>query len=204
MGDDPIASPASEVSTWNIANILTVLRVALVPVFLVVLYHEDGRNDAWRFWAWVVFAIAAGTDRLDGELARRRGLITEFGKLLDPIADKALIGAALIGLSDLGYLPLWVTVVILVREIGVTLLRFWVIRHGVIAASRGGKLKTLLQSVAIGLFVLPPYEWLRAFAWVVMVAAIAVALITGADYVKRAILLRRSSRGPVALGNSTA
>jgi CDP-diacylglycerol--glycerol-3-phosphate 3-phosphatidyltransferase len=94
----------------------------------------------------------------------------------------------------LGDLPWWVTVVILIREIGVTLLRFWVIRHGVIAASRGGKLKTLLQGVAIGLFVLPPWGWLRDIAWVVMVAAIAVALATGADYVKRAVDLRRVGR----------
>ena len=104
---------------------------------------------------WAVFAVASITDRFDGELARKRSLVTEFGKLADPIADKALVGAALIGLSLLGDLPWWVTVVMLVREVGVTVLRFWVIRHGVIAASRGGKVKTLLQAVAIGLFVLP-------------------------------------------------
>lgn len=203
MGPDPLTAQPNQVSTWNIANILTMLRILLVPVFLVVLYHDEGRNNAWRFWAWVVFAIAAVTDRIDGDLARKRGLVTDFGKLMDPIADKALIGAALIGLSDLGYLPWWVTVVILVREIGVTLLRFWVIRHGVIAASRGGKLKTLLQSVAIGLFVLPPWTWLRAIAWVVMIAAIVVALATGADYVKRAVVLRRSSGRRLAPGNTT-
>jgi CDP-diacylglycerol---glycerol-3-phosphate 3-phosphatidyltransferase len=133
------------------------------------------------------------TDRFDGEIARKRGLITEFGKLADPIADKALVGAALIGLSLLHQLPWWVTVVILVREVGVTVLRFWVIRHGVIAASRGGKVKTLLQTVAIGLFVLPPYAWLRDIAWVVMIAAIVVAVLTGLDYVGRALRLRRAA-----------
>jgi CDP-diacylglycerol--glycerol-3-phosphate 3-phosphatidyltransferase len=193
LPDDPIADPASAVSPWNVANALTVFRLVLVPLFLVVLFHGTGKETSWRIVATVIFALACITDRLDGDLARRRGLITEFGKLADPIADKALIGASLIGLSALGELPWWVTIVILVREIGVTVLRFWVIRHGVIAASRGGKLKTLLQAVAIGLFVLPPWGWLRDVAWVVMIAAIVLALATGADYVKRALDLRRTS-----------
>ena len=163
-------------------------------MFLVVLLHRSGHDTGWRVAAWAVFAVASITDRFDGELARKRNLITEFGKLADPIADKALVGAALIGLSSLNELPWWVTIVILVREIGVTLLRFWVIRHGVIPASRGGKLKTLLQAVAIGLFVLPHWDWLRDIAWVVMIAAIAVALVTGFDYVGRAVRLRRTGR----------
>ena len=150
-------------------------RLVLVPVFLVALFWGTGHETGWRVIAWAVFAVASVTDRFDGELARRRNLITEFGKLADPIADKALIGAALISLSLLGDLPWWVTVVVLVREVGVTLLRFWVIRHGVIAASRGGKLKTLLEGVAIGLFVLPEWGWLRGIAWVVMIAAIVLA-----------------------------
>ena len=191
---DPLTDPPSSVSAWNLANYLTVLRLALVPVFLAVLLHGSGHDTAWRFGAWAVFAIASITDRFDGELARRRGLITEFGKLADPIADKALVGAALIALSSLNDLPWWVTIVILVREIGVTVLRFWVIRHGVIPASRGGKLKTLLQAVAIGLFVMPHWDWLRDIAWVVMVAAIIVAVVTGVDYVGRAVRLRRSGR----------
>jgi CDP-diacylglycerol--glycerol-3-phosphate 3-phosphatidyltransferase len=181
------------VSAWNLANALTVFRLALVPVFLVALFWGSGHESSWRVIAWAVFAVASVTDRFDGELARKRNLVTEFGKLADPIADKALVGAALIGLSLLGDLPWWVTVVILVRELGVTGLRFWVIRHGVIAASRGGKLKTLLQAVAIGLFVLPEWGWLRDIAWVVMIAAIIVALATGLDYVGRAIKLRRTS-----------
>lgn len=194
LAPDPIADPPSSVSAWNLANALTVFRLALVPVFLVVLMHGGGHVTSWRLWAWVVFAIASITDRFDGELARKRGLVTEFGKLADPIADKALVGAALIGLSTLHELPWWVTVVVLVREVGVTLLRFWVIRHGVISASRGGKLKTLLQGVAIGLFVLPLSGWLHAIAWVIMIAALVVALVTGADYVARAVRLRRVGR----------
>src|SRR5262245_1250562 len=118
-----------DVSAWNLANALTVLRLVLVPVFAVVLVQHGGHEAGWRIAAWGVFAVASITDRFDGEVARRRGLVTEFGKLADPIADKALIGAALIGLSALNELAWWVTVVILVREVGVTLLRLWVIRY---------------------------------------------------------------------------
>ena len=193
---DHLADPPSTVSAWNIANALTVLRLVLVPVFIVVLFHGSGHETGWRVLAWAVFAVAAITDRIDGDLARKRNLITDFGKLADPIADKALIGAALIGLSSLGDLPWWITVVILVREIGVTLLRFWVIRHGVLPASRGGKLKTLLQTVAIGLFVLPLSGFLHGIAWAIMIAAIVVALVTGVDYVFRAVRLRRKPRTP--------
>jgi len=194
LADDPIAEAPSPVSAWNVANALTVLRLLLVPVFAVLLFHDDGQETVWRIWACVVFVLASVTDRLDGELARKRGLVTEFGKLADPIADKALVGTALVGLSALGELPWWVTVVILIREVGVTLLRFWVIRHGVMPASRGGKVKTLLQGVAIGLYVLPLSGWLHEVAVVVMGAAVVMALITGVDYVARALRLRRTTR----------
>ncbi len=196
MSDDPIAEPSSSVSAWNVANGLTMLRLLLVPVFAVLLFHDNGQNTVWRIWACVVFVLASITDRLDGELARRRGLVTEFGKLADPIADKALVGTALVGLSALGELPWWVTVVILIREVGVTLLRFWVIRHGVMPASRGGKVKTLLQGVAIGLYVLPLSGWLHVVAVIVMGAAVVLALITGVDYVARALRLRRTTQAP--------
>ncbi|KUH98047.1 CDP-diacylglycerol--glycerol-3-phosphate 3-phosphatidyltransferase [Mycobacterium neumannii] len=176
----------------NIANVLTGVRMALVPVFLVVLFVGDGHETFWRIAAFVVFTVAVITDRFDGALARNYGMVTEFGTLADPIADKALIGAALIGLSLLGDLPWWITVVILTREIGITVLRFAVLRHGVIPASRGGKLKTLVQGVAIGLFVLPlSGAWLAA-AWVVMCAAVILTVVTGVDYVVTAI---KDSRG---------
>jgi CDP-diacylglycerol---glycerol-3-phosphate 3-phosphatidyltransferase len=144
-------------------------------------------------WAALVFAVASMTDLLDGYLARKRNLITDFGKLADPIADKLLTGAALIGLSYIGRLPWWVTVVILVREIGVTVLRFWVIRHGVIPASRGGKLKTLLQMYALLGFILPITGFWFTVAWVLMAAAIVVTVVTGVDYVVKATRLRRES-----------
>jgi CDP-diacylglycerol--glycerol-3-phosphate 3-phosphatidyltransferase len=195
---DPISDAASQVSAWNIANALTVFRLVLVPVFVVVLFHDGGHVDSWRGWAWGVFALASLTDRFDGEIARKRGLITEFGKLADPIADKALIGTALVGLSILNDLAWWITIVILIREVGVTVLRFWVIRHGVIAASRGGKLKTLLQAVATGLYILPLNGWLHDIAAVIMIVAVIVALVTGADYVARAVRLRRNGRAVTA------
>jgi CDP-diacylglycerol--glycerol-3-phosphate 3-phosphatidyltransferase len=141
--------------------------------------------------------IASFTDRLDGQLARERGLITDFGKIADPIADKALMGTALGALSALGMLWWWVTVVILVREFGITLLRFWVIKYGVIAASRGGKLKTLLQALAIWIYVLPlgavpGLAWLTWVSTVIMAAALVATVVTGADYVAQAIRLRRT------------
>ena len=177
----------------NVANALTVLRLALVPVFIACLLAG---GTGWRVAAFIVFGVASVTDLLDGRLARSRGLITDFGKIADPIADKALTGAALVTLSALGELAWWVTVVILAREISVTLLRFWVIRRGVIAASRGGKLKTLLQVVAIALYVLPgPPAVVRE---AVMAAAVAVTVVTGIDYAVRAVRLRR--RPPAGAG----
>jgi CDP-diacylglycerol---glycerol-3-phosphate 3-phosphatidyltransferase len=166
------------------------LRFALVPVFVLFLLAG---GTAARLAAFVVFGVASATDLLDGQLARRSGMITDFGKIADPIADKALTGSALITLSALGDLPWWVTVVIGVREVGVTVLRFWVIRHGVIAASRGGKIKTVLQILAIELYILPIHASL--FRSAAMAAAVAVTLVTGADYVVRALRLRRAAGG---------
>lgn len=177
----------------NLANALTMFRIVLVPVFVVALFIDDGRSDLWRVIAFVVFAVAAITDQIDGRIARGWNLVTDFGKMADPIADKALIGAALLGLSILGDLAWWVTVVILVREIGVTLLRFWVIRHGVIPASRGGKLKTLLQCIGIGMFVLPLNGVLHVVGWVFMIAAVIATVLTGLDYIWQAMSLRRTA-----------
>ncbi|MGV0851457.1 CDP-diacylglycerol--glycerol-3-phosphate 3-phosphatidyltransferase [Mycolicibacterium phlei] len=188
MSGQPHTDPlAPRVRVANIANVLTGVRLVLVPVFLVFLFVGDGHETFWRIAAFVVFAVAVITDRFDGALARAYGMVTEFGTLADPIADKALIGAALIGLSMLGDLPWWITLVILAREIGITVLRFMVLRHGVIPASRGGKLKTLVQAVAIGLFVLPlSGAWLTS-AWVIMWAAVVLTVLTGIDYVVSAI-----------------
>ena len=178
----------------NIANVLTVVRILLVPVFVACLFAG---GTGWRLVALAAFVVASLTDFIDGWVARRRGLVTDFGKIADPIADKVLTGAALISLTALGELPGWVTALILIREVGVTVLRFVVIRRGVIAASQGGKLKTLLQVAAICLYILPaslsPPAWVRE---VVMAAAVVVTLVTGADYVVRAVRLYRGTAGP--------
>ena len=187
----PRTATIPQVSSWNLANYLTVLRVVLVPVFLVMLLGRDG--DEGRIGAALVFALASYTDRIDGQIARSRGQVTSFGKLMDPIADKALTGAALIGLSLLDELPWWVTAVVLVREVGVTLLRLFVIRHGVMPASWGGKLKTLLQALAIGLYLLPLTGLAASTRAPVMALAVVVTVVTGIDYVVRALTLRRTS-----------
>ncbi|MGN6598222.1 MAG: CDP-diacylglycerol--glycerol-3-phosphate 3-phosphatidyltransferase [Actinomycetes bacterium] len=188
--------PARPVGVVNLANGLTLLRLLLVPVFAALLFADGGHQAGWRVAAWVAFAVAAFTDRFDGQIARNRGLVTDVGKIADPIADKALIGTALVGLSLLHDLAWWITIVILVRELGITLLRFVVLRYGVIPASRGGKAKTLLQGLAIGLYVLPLSGIWHGIAVVLMVAAIVLTVVTGIDYVLRAIRLARGARTP--------
>ncbi|MEU0104856.1 CDP-diacylglycerol--glycerol-3-phosphate 3-phosphatidyltransferase [Streptomyces sp. NPDC006251] len=185
------AAAVNQASVWNIANLLTMLRLVLVPAFVALMLADGGYDPAWRSLAWAAFAIAMITDLFDGHLARTYNLVTDFGKIADPIADKAIMGAALICLSALGDLPWWVTGVILGRELGVTLLRFLVIRYGVIPASRGGKLKTLTQGVAVGMYVLALTGWLATLRWWVMAAAVVLTVMTGLDYVKQAIVLRR-------------
>ncbi|WP_017627469.1 CDP-diacylglycerol--glycerol-3-phosphate 3-phosphatidyltransferase [Nocardiopsis chromatogenes] len=183
--------PAPAPPVWNIANVLTMVRLVMVPLFVVFMFLPE---TGWRYAAFAVFVVAAVTDRVDGELARRRNLVTDFGKIADPIADKALTGSALVVLSLLGDLWWWVTIAILVREFGITLLRFAVIRYGVIPASRGGKLKTVLQVVAIAVYLFPLPGPLQIVAHIIMGAALAVTLWTGGDYVFQALRLRRRTR----------
>ncbi|MEV0693422.1 CDP-diacylglycerol--glycerol-3-phosphate 3-phosphatidyltransferase [Streptomyces sp. NPDC050388] len=185
------AAAVNQASVWNVANLLTMLRLVLVPAFVALMLADGGYDPAWRAFAWAAFAVAMITDLFDGHLARTYDLVTDFGKIADPIADKAIMGAALICLSALGDLPWWVTGVILGRELGVTLLRFLVIRHGVIPASRGGKLKTLTQGVAVGMYVLALTGWLATLRFWVMAAAVVLTVVTGLDYVRQAMVLRR-------------
>lgn len=184
---------------WNLPNVLTMLRIVLVPVFVVLLWQD---TTVTALIALAVFLLAAATDKLDGTIARRRGIVTNFGKIADPFADKLLTGAAMMVLSLMGLMPWWATILILVREIGITVLRFVMVRRSVIAASSGGKLKTVLQVVflsmmmlpATALFPAPVGDWWDIVAYVVMVLATLVTVVTGLDYCWRAWRIVREQK----------
>jgi CDP-diacylglycerol--glycerol-3-phosphate 3-phosphatidyltransferase len=189
-------------SSGNVANIVTVVRILLAPVFVWLLIADryevgaDGEFGLLRYLAAGLFILAIVTDSVDGLLARRQNLVTDFGKLLDPIADKVLIGSALVTLSILGELWWWVTIVILVREVGITVFRLIVVRDRVIPASRGGKLKTVLQAVAISFFLVPLWlllgDWMHWVNAVLMASALILTVTTGLEYLLAA--LRRPGR----------
>ena len=185
-------------SAGNVANIVTVARILLAPVFVVLLLLDGGADGALRYVAAGLFILASATDGIDGYLARRRNLVTDAGKLLDPIADKVLIGGALISLSVLGEVAWWVTIVILVREVGITVLRLVALRDHVIPASLLGKIKTWVQIIAIS-FALVPFwsifgEWVHTFDFVLMMLAVAITLVSGAEYLWQAWKGRPSAR----------
>lgn len=193
-------TPAPNASNWNLPNALTTLRIVMVPFFVwfLVAGGPHGADAPGMRWAAVVvFGLAMLTDKLDGDIARARGLITSFGKIADPIADKLLTGAAFVVLSILGELWWWVTVVILVREWGITLMRFVVIRYGVMAASKGGKTKTVLQTAALIALLLPLAPllgtWWLWLAWLLTALAVLATVVTGVDYVIKAVQLRNSA-----------
>jgi CDP-diacylglycerol--glycerol-3-phosphate 3-phosphatidyltransferase len=185
--------PTTVEAHWvNVPNGLTALRMLLVPVFAWVLLSHP-HNDSWRWMAALIFVIASITDIVDGKVARKYGLVTRFGKLWDPIADKTLTGMALVGLSIIGELSWWITIVILVREWGITLLRFLILKYGVMAANRGGKLKTVTQSIAIVMYLLPLPSWLHVVGVVVMWVALILTVLTGLDYCWEAYRLRKKA-----------
>lgn len=194
------SQPPPRVSLYNLPNALTVSRLILVPVFLLALFAHGGHDTTWRWIAFAVFAVAAITDRFDGHIARQRGQVTDFGRIADPIADKALTGSALVGLSMLGDLPWWITAVILIREIGITVLRFAVLRYGVISANSGGKLKTLVQILAIGLYIMPLGSWFDWLRYGLMGAALILTIWTGLDYLVRAITMVTRARRSAEAG----
>ncbi|BFU42958.1 CDP-diacylglycerol--glycerol-3-phosphate 3-phosphatidyltransferase [Krasilnikovia sp. MM14-A1004] len=191
----PVAAAPRRVSLYNAANLLTAVRLVLVPVFLVLVVASEMTEPGLRMAACLVFCLASATDFVDGWIARRFHLVTSFGKVADPIADKALTGTALVLLSAYDQLSWWVTGLILAREWGITALRLWVIRYGVIPASRGGKVKTALQIAAIAWYLWPMPESLVSVGPWLMGAAVAVTLVTGADYVVQAVRLRRAAGG---------
>lgn len=179
-------------SNLNIANVLTMLRIVGVPVYGWLLLHLGGEDVSWRVWAFVAFTLLMITDRIDGDLARSRNLVTDFGKLADPIADKALTGMAFIGLGIIfDHWLFWtVAIVILVREWGITIMRFFIKKYGVMPASQGGRIKTTLQATALGLYTLPLEIWDTTASditlWVthvLMAGAFAITLVTGVQYV---------------------
>jgi CDP-diacylglycerol--glycerol-3-phosphate 3-phosphatidyltransferase len=184
----------------NIANALTVARILLVPVVGACFAYEGGENRTARILAAALFAFAAMTDHWDGHLARSRGIITDFGKIADPIADKALILVTLALLSWMGELSWWVTGIIAFREIGVTLLRFAVIRYAVIPASIGGKIKTVTQIIAIGLYILPAggFVWMTMAAQIAMIVAVALTIATGAEYTFQVMSILSAARAEKA------
>ena len=195
MTDEPVPVAAPRVvSLYNPANLLTVVRIVLVPVFLAMVVSSGMTSTGWRIAACVAFCVASATDFVDGWVARRYQFVTSFGKVADPIADKALTGTALVLLSVYDRLAWWVTGLILLREWGVTALRFWVIRYGIIPASRGGKLKTALQIAAIAWYLWPAPDPLDVVGPWLMGAALVVTVVTGVDYVVQALRLRRNAR----------
>lgn len=196
---DAAPESTARTSNWNLPNAITVVRILLAPLFFWMLLADAG-EDGWLRWAAAaVFIIAIATDGIDGHIARSRGLVTDLGKILDPIADKLLTGGALVCLSILGELWWWVTILILVREIGITVWRLVELRRGnVVPASSGGKLKTVVQSVAISLALVPLWtlvgDWVYWVNWVFMAAALALTVISGVQYIAAAVALRRSPR----------
>jgi len=190
-------------SNWNLPNALTTLRILMVPFFGFALLIHGGDSVGWRLLAFLLFVAAMVTDKVDGDIARSRHLITNFGKIADPIADKALTGMAFVGLSVIGELWWWVTVVVLVREWGITLLRLWLAGDGlVVAANRGGKAKTVLQTVALASLVLPlrllngGWDTIGTALWwvaaVLLGFAVLVTVVTGVDTLVKALAARRS------------
>ena len=188
---DPRTVPAAgRVSAWNVANALTAVRIVLVPLFAWLLLAGDGRTP-WRWAAAGAFVLAVATDRFDGEVARRWHLVTDVGKIADPIADKALIGTALVCLSLMDELAWWVTLVVLVREVAITALRFVVIRRVVLPAGRGGKAKTATQSVAITLYLVPLAGHWHLAAALVMALAVVLTVVSGLDYLVTIVRVMR-------------
>jgi CDP-diacylglycerol--glycerol-3-phosphate 3-phosphatidyltransferase len=188
-GADAVRAP----SLVNAANALTLLRIILVPVFVIFMITSQMSSPGYRVAAALAFGVASLTDFADGRLARAMNQVTAFGKVADPIADKALIGTAFVLLSVYHAVPWWVTSIVLVREFGVTALRFWVIRFGIIPASRGGKAKTVLQILAITWYILPWSGVLAAIGLWIMAVAVVVTVLTGGDYVIRALRVRRKA-----------
>jgi len=201
----------AQTSNLNVPNVLTTLRIVMVPFFGYALLQDGGDSVTWRLVAFTLFVLAMITDKIDGDIARARGLVTNFGKIADPIADKAITGMAFIGLSIVGDIYWWVTIVVLLREWSVTILRLSVLKHVVIAASGSGKLKTVLQAVALSVLLLPlphgdahggafdqfgvPGEVLFYVGQVCLAGAVAMTLWSGYEFFRDVWRQRHTMRG---------
>jgi CDP-diacylglycerol--glycerol-3-phosphate 3-phosphatidyltransferase len=182
----------------QLPNAITVVRILCAPVFLWMLLADAGHDGPLRWWAAALFVVAIATDGIDGYLARRHNIVTDLGKLLDPIADKALTGCAFVGLSILGDLWWWVTIVVLVREVGITVYRLVVVSDHVLAAAWMGKLKTVAQAVALTLMLAPLWTlvggWIHGVDWVLMGVAVVLTVLSGIDYIVSEVRGARASR----------
>ena len=178
----------------NLPNSITLVRILLVPVFITLLFSSPEKSGLERWFAMAIFVLAISTDGIDGAIARKRNLVTNLGKLLDPIADKALIGGALVSLSILGELSWLITGAILIREFAITIYRLVVAKRRVLAASPGGKFKTVMQSIAIG-FLLSPldyyFPWIIPIEMILIYFALFVTIITAIQYIDAELKLRR-------------
>lgn len=180
---------------WNLPNAITLARILAVPFFIWSLVSVSNDESAMRWVSVLIFIIIMASDGVDGAIARKRGIVTDLGKLLDPIADKALLGGALVTLSILGEIAWWVTIVILVRELGITAYRLVVVNQKVIAASSGGKLKTIFQGVMVGFVVSPltawfPFEWYFLFEDGLVLTSVILTVYSGLQYVAAAVRAR--------------
>lgn len=171
----------------NLPNALTIFRILALPFCAWALFKEGGEDPTWQIIAWTSFFLVGLTDILDGRIARKRNQVSSFGAILDPIADKAFIGTALIGLSILGKIPWWVTAIILFREIGITIIRLAIVNRKVISANRGGKIKSLLQNFSVGFYILPLPENLYLPRDILLGAAVVLTLATGLEYLRNAL-----------------
>ena len=193
MTDVLKSSPTN--NPWNLPNAITMARILAVPFFIWSLVSVSDNESPYRWFSVLIFIVIMASDGIDGAIARKKGLVTNLGKLLDPIADKALLGGALVTLSILGEVSWWVTVIILVRELGITVYRLVVVNQKVIAASSGGKLKTIFQGVMVGFVVSPltawfPYDWYRIFEGSLVAISVVLTVYSGLQYVVAAIRAR--------------
>ena len=194
---------SEQASNWNVPNALTTLRIVMVPVFGWALLHDGGESQGWRWFAYGLFMIAMITDKIDGDIARKHNLITNFGKIADPIADKAITGMAFVGLSVIGALWWWVTIIVLVREWSVTAARLSIARQVVMAARQSGKVKTVAQALALGGFVAPfkdltgRWDLLGEAVWwvaaIFMGVAVLLTMTSGVEFVRDVVRQRRAA-----------